>query len=113
MKTLKFDGYSDDTFACIGPGIDVDYDTCASCDPVIMRVEAGGETLTVVGQYSINGTGGWMIGVSTDGEVEDAPIPSWPIRIIRGECDYSPRLEIDAPDDVTVELVAHGDEYLP
>ena len=34
MKLLRFEGYSDDTFACTGPGIDVDLDTCASGAPL-------------------------------------------------------------------------------
>lgn len=110
MKTLKFVGYSDDTFACEGPKIDVDYDTCASRKPVAMLVVSpsyrGG--IVVVGQYAPGHADGWLIGVSNfDPEADDVPIPEWPIRIERSEAGYSPRLVIEAPDDVTVKLLGH------
>lgn len=38
---------------------------------------------------------------------DDVPIPEWPIRIERSEAGYSPRLVIEAPDDVTVKLLGH------
>lgn len=108
MKTLKFVGYSDDTFACTGPGIDVDKDTCASGKPVTMLVasasHAGG--IIVVGQYAPGHADGWLIGVSNrDPSHDDVPIPAWPIRIERSERGYSPMLLIEAPDDVKVILL--------
>ena len=66
MKTLKFEGYSDDTFACLGPKIDVDHDTCASGKPVAMLVASAeqGAGIIVVGQYAPGHAHGWLIGVS-------------------------------------------------
>jgi len=112
MKLLKFEGYSDDTFACTGPGIDVDYATCASGKPVAMLVaspkHAGG--IVVVGQFCPGHADGWLIGVSNhDPRHDDVPIPEWPIRIERSEAGYSPCLIIEAPDDVTVKLLGHDD----
>ena len=76
MKLLRFEGYSDDTFACTGPGIDVDLDTCASGAPVYMRVEAGKDSMIVCGQYAPGPVAGWIIGVGPDdGEIEDKPVP--------------------------------------
>jgi hypothetical protein len=106
MKRLVFQGYSDDTFACEGPGIDVDRDTCASGEAVYMRVWCGdADCLIVSGQYCPGDTGGWLIGVSPARGADEQHIPLWPIRIERGEREYSPLLVIEAPDDVHVELL--------
>lgn len=107
MKRLIFQGYSDDTFSCEGPGIDVDRDTCGSGKPVAMVVKSGNRGLIVVGQYAPNNCHGWLIGVSpnNDFSLKEAHIPEWPIRIERSEREYSPMLVIEAPDDVQVELL--------
>jgi hypothetical protein len=106
MKRLVFQGYSDDTFACEGPDIDVDLDTCASGRPVTMIVKAGDESLIVVGWYAPSHCNGWLIGIAphNPGHVEKH-LPEWPIIITRSDREYSPLLMIDAPDDVQVELL--------
>lgn len=118
-KRLEFVGYSDDTFACTGPGIDVDRDTCASREPVTMRVQSGDRSLLVVGQYAPGECAGWLIGVANDdwpadpptGERYDQPIPPWPIRYAQtAEDRYTPRLVIEAPADATVTLLGVEDD---
>ena len=97
-KTLKFEGYSDDTFGEYGV-TNEDVDNCASLNPIQCLIEAEGEKLLVVGQYAkghINGSC-WVIGVSRVDE--GTPLPNWPIRLVNGECPYSPTLEIDVPSD--------------
>lgn len=113
MKTLKFQGYSDDTFACEGPKIDVDHDTCASGKPVAMLVASAeqGAGIIVVGQYAPGHAYGWLIGVSpSDPTHDDKPMPLWPMRIVQGERPYSPMLVLEVPDDVTVKLLGHDDD---
>lgn len=107
MKNLTFQGYSDDTFACSGSGIDVDHDNCASGTPIFMKVESGSDGLIVVGHYAVGPCGGWMIGVSplNPGSEDEKHIPEWPISFRRSDREYSPTLVIEAPDDVRVFLV--------
>lgn len=108
MKVLKCEGSSDDTFGVYGAGSDDDHDNCASGSPICFVVESksAGEALMVVGQYAPGQCAGWLIGIAPydvrgdDGE--DVPIPTWPMRFERSKQDYSPRLVIEAPDDVTV-----------
>ena len=110
-KALKFYGYSDDTFACDGPGIDVDSDNCATGDPIVMLVSSREGRLIVSGQYAPDGAGGWLIGVAPwdNPSHEDEPIPNWKISITRSDRDYSPLLIIVAPDDVRVELLKRNE----
>lgn len=109
MKLLKFQGYSDDTFACTGPHIDVDEDNCASGDPIVMHVSGVDGDLLVIGQYAAGHSGGWQIAVAPydpDGRDDDTVhVPQWPISVGRSERHYSPMLTISAPDDVCVELM--------
>lgn len=111
-KVLKFDGYSDDTFACKGPGIDVDFDTCASGRPVSMRVSSGEEHVIIVtGQYCPGDATGWQVAVAPGHDDPDNnPVPPWPMVITAGESPYSARLIIEAPDDVVVKLLGHDDD---
>jgi hypothetical protein len=107
MKRLIFQGHSDDTFACDGPGIDVDYDTCGSGKAVWMRVASGNEALLVFGRYGCGPAAGWLIGVAPiEGPgMEPQHVPPWPMSITPWRCEYSPTLIIEAPDDVAVDLV--------
>ena len=108
MKTLKFEGYSDDTFGEYG-WFDEDIDNCASMKPIQCLITSSEGRLLVVGQYAkthISGAGCWVIGVSMADE--DVPIPDWPVRIKSAECGYSPRLEIDVPDDVAITFYNNG-----
>lgn len=112
MKTLHFIGYSDDTFACEGKGIDVDHDNCASGDPIAMLVAGTGGSLIVIGQYCPGRAEGWLIGVSPHDpeQTDDRHIPEWPIRVERSDRSYSAMLVIEAPDDVTVTLLPEDDD---
>jgi hypothetical protein len=110
MKILTFQGYSDDTFACEGPGIDVDKDTCASGEPVTMCVSSVEGAMLVIGQYAAGHSGGWQIAVAPfdPRSADDATvnIPDWPISIVRSARHYSPMLVVTAPDDVAVAILA-------
>ena len=100
MKTLRFSGYSDDTFGEWTTGID--WDNCASGKPITFKVTAGKEALYVTGQYDRMRNGCWDVSVS---QVEEDNMPSFPMRVFFEA--YSAGLEIDVPDDAAVE---HMDE---
>lgn len=107
-KTLQCEGGSDDTFGVYGAGPHDDFDNCASGDPIVFRVrsESDGGAMLVIGQYGVGPSGGWLIGVAPDDtEDDETPIPNWPMRFERSARDYSPRLVIEAPADVTVHHV--------
>lgn len=112
MKTLRFEGYSDDTF---GESTTREvYDNCASGRPIIFKVWSAkaNDGLYVVGQYCPGPLTGWMIGVGRLNEDDDEHMPDWPIRFQSGldqQRTYSPQLIIEAPDDVTVEHVMEED----
>lgn len=116
MKTLIFQGHSDDTFACTGPGIDVDRDNCASGAPIWMRVQAGkADALLVCGHYATGPAAGWLIGISPADwpDHHERHIPAWPMRFEQSRREYSPQLVIEAPDDVVVTLVDVKGRKLP
>lgn len=102
MKTLKFMGYSDDTFGEFAETND-SIDNAASEEPVQCVVEADGTALVITGQYNRHGTGTWDIGISL--QDEDLSIPDWDMRISFEE--YTTVLEIDVPDDF--ELTWYND----
>lgn len=121
MKILWFEGSSDDTFGMTRCGDNRrtcdDYDNCASGNPIEWRVWSPetDDSLIVVGQYAPC-PAGWVIGVAPAPHVdgEEHHIPEWPIRFERGDREYSPRLVIEAPDDVQVDcltrLAAEGND---
>lgn len=106
---LHCEGYSDDTFMIEGVGApdrpEISHDNCASGKPIVFRVKAGGESLIVSGQYCPGEASGWLIGVSPDGNPDETFIPQWPMHFERGERAYSPRLVIEAPDNVKLYRV--------
>jgi len=109
MKTLRFEGYSDDTFGELTTR--EDYDNCASGEPIIFKVWSGqaNDGLYVFGQYCPGPLTGWMIGVGRLNDDDDQHMPDWPIRLQSGidrDRSYSPQLIIDAPDDVIISHVA-------
>lgn len=108
MKTLTFQGYSDDTFDCTGDGVNVDYEVdyedAASGKPISMLVVGAGGMCIVTGQYCPGQATGWLIGVAPCGDDTD-PMPEWPMRLMAGDNNYSVKLEIDAPNNVKVTLV--------
>jgi len=102
MKTFMFEGCSDDTFGECTPRGD-DYDNCASGEPIEwLLTSPGGVQLLVVGQFCPGAATGWLIGVARADESDDVPIPDWPIRIVPGVREYTPRLIVDAPDGTTM-----------
>lgn len=109
MKTLQFQGYSDDTFGEYGVTND-DYDCCANGKPIVWMLDdtASDDGMLVVGQYSgrdwlDDQPGCWLIGIQQLDE--DVPLPAWPMRWSTAENGYSPSLEIDVPDSVAVKCL--------
>jgi hypothetical protein len=107
VKRLEFEGHSDDTFGEYVTFGD-DYDCCASGAMIVFRVKAGDEGLHVCGQYSgkqwpDSMPGCWVVGVQPLDE--DVALPKWPMRFEDGGSGYSPKLVIDAPDDVRIECL--------
>lgn len=107
MTTLTFQGYSDDTFACTGAGIDVDCDNCASGDPIMMKVTAGDAGMIVGGQYALGACAGWLIGIAPieGADLDGQHTPHWPMQFVRTDRGYSPALIVEAPDGVSVTLL--------
>lgn len=107
MKTLRFEGYSDDTFGEYGL-TNKDHDNSANGKPIVFRVSGGGRSLLVIGHYApepIPTGAGWIVGVSPD-EADGEVIPPWTMRIGPGvDTPYSPALYIDAPDDYAIEHI--------
>ena len=99
MKTLRFEGYGDDTFGQYGV-TNKDYDNCASGTPIQCIVDCGSQgRVMVVGQYSriTCDNGCWMIGISK--VEEDDFLPDSNYRYCRADMSYSPALRMDVPDD--------------
>ena len=101
MKTLRFAGYSDDTFGEVGVTRE-DFDNCASGDPIRFLVTAKGVPggVVVVGQYAPEPCGGWLIGVAPyDPDHEDLPMPPWPMTLRPcADTPYSPELIMEVPE---------------
>lgn len=101
MKTLKFYGYSDDTFGEYG----VTGQECnngANGEPIQCIVDCGeyGRVL-VVGQRS-NVTMDfncycWMIGIAKVDEEDE--MPDWRFRYAQSDCENSPALLMDVPEE--------------
>lgn len=114
MKTLAFEGYSDDTFGEYNITRD-DYDNCASGKPIryLITVPDHPGGMLVVGQHGRDDLEcSWMIGVGAyDPEHDDVPLPSWPVRMLPStRTPYSPRLEVDAPDNFVLTCLERQPE---
>ncbi len=98
MKTLKFQGYGDDTFGEYGV-TGQDCDNCANGEPIQCIVDCGefGRVL-VVGQYSSVSmdSGCWLAGMTKVSEHEE--LPDWNFRYEQSDCPYSPALLMDLPE---------------
>ena len=104
MKTLKFMGYSDDTFGEYGT-TNQDVDNCASGKPIQCMIEADGIEIYVTGQYNRIGTGTWDIGVSLLND--ENTLPDWKMRMsFEG---YTTVLEIDVPDNFKLTWYDDGE----
>jgi len=106
MPTLRFEGYSDDTFGEYAHTND-DYDNCASGKPIQYAVvdPKTGLGVVVTGQYCYGRATSWMIGVANYRDNKD--FPDWPMKITNGLGRYadSPVLEIEAPEGVDVRCL--------
>lgn len=98
MKTLKFEGYSDDTFGCYWKGGDVDDDDCANLSVRTIYVKAGEQRMAVTGVYGQACM--WSVGIAPI--EDDNAMPDWPMRW--SFSGYSTVLEIDVPDKFEVTL---------
>lgn len=106
MPTLRFEGYSDDTFGEVLHTKD-DFDNCASGKPIeyLVKDPATGLGIVVTGQHCPGNSGSWMIGVANfDTEASDEDFPRWPMRIEPQNYrnGFNPALIVEAPDGVTV-----------
>ena len=109
MKTLRFQGFSDDTFGEYNETND-DVDNCADGTPIQCVIESTEGKLVVVGHYELHPTDGcWTIGISNYDE--ETPIPNWNIRMGQAPRPYSPSIEIDVPDDATLKWYSNGKVY--
>lgn len=99
MKTLKFEGYSDDTFGEYSV-TNQDVDNCATMEPIQCVIDCGVHgRLMVIGQYSKAScnNGCWMVGISKVDEYD--VFPEWPIEIMQsGESEYSTMVAITIPE---------------
>ncbi len=114
MKTLKFHGYSDDTFGEYGV-TDQDCDNCSNGKPIQCIVDCGelGRVL-VVGQYGnvSMDNGCWLVGMTKAGEYDD--LPDWNFRYGESGCGYSPALLMDLPEgDFNLEWFIDGKKVAP
>jgi hypothetical protein len=106
MKTLRFHGYSDDTFGEYGI-TNEDVDNCAANKPIQCFIESSEGKLVVVGHYYIHPTDGcWTVGISQCDE--GSKIPNWFIRMTESDVEYSLCLEIDVPDDFKLTWYSNG-----
>ena len=101
MKTLYIYGYSDDLIEIEG-GMDDEVDTYDRVRSITL-LSPEGEGLKVYAEYAPRAVGAavWMIGVAPLDEGKD--LPNWEMRYLTAANGYSPKLVIDAPDDVVVE----------
>jgi hypothetical protein len=107
MPTLRFEGYSDDTFGEYAHTND-DYDNCSSGESIEYLVQdpATGLGVVVTGQYCPGRSTGWMIGVANYKPDDfDAAMPDWPIRFEPNGHRQEPTLVIEAPDGVLVRCL--------
>ena len=117
MKTLRFEGYSDDTFGEYGV-TDDDFDNCASGKPIewiVTSPSQPGVGLVVTGQHCPGMAGSWLIGIASyDPEFNDNALPSWPARYVpdlrRARGQRNPVLEIEVPDDFNLRCVQRSDD---
>lgn len=108
MKTLKFEGHSDDTFGEYAVTHE-DIDNCASLKPIQCLITSSDGAMLIVGQYSSNHISDcWVIGISMAND--KTPLPEWPIRFKTAASGYSPVLEVDVPDDFGLTWYSDGRE---
>ena len=107
MKTLKFEGGSDDTFGEYGI-THQEVDSCSKNTPIQCVISSKEGSLVIIGHYHLHPTDGcWTIGIAQLKENE--LIPAWDTRFKIEHCGYSPVLEIDVPDDFKLTWYNDGE----
>lgn len=102
-KILQFYGASDDNFCYAVNGKSYDEIGCFEAKPfAVIKSESTGEGMIITGNYSLNQTCTWSIGVSQ--LEEDAPLPDWLIQFTAE--GYTTKCHVEVPIDATVELKA-------
>ena len=112
-RTLKLYGASDDLFEIEGtrrgePDEIGCFDQMEGPPAVLLQSTSEGGRLVVIASYA-PGQGKkapatWAIGLAPADE--NVPLPSWPMRWALGGRGYTTELQIDVPDDTTVEQLA-------
>ena len=106
MPTLRFEGYSDDTFGEYAHTND-DYDNWDNGEPIefLVKDPLTDSALIVTGQHCPGNSFGWLIGVS-NGNI-NMPFPSWPMKFQPQEEPFfaDPCLVIEAPEGVLVRCL--------
>jgi hypothetical protein len=104
MPTLRFEGYSDDTFGEVLHTQD-DHDNCASGEPIEYLVQdpATGSSIVVTGQHCPGSSLGWMIGTANYRQCGEFKIPAWPMHFVPDGDSYA--LVIEAPEGVTLRCL--------
>jgi len=114
MKILWFEGSSDDTFGLTRSGDNTDAcdDYCDDGDhlPIWWRIHSPeqDQALLVYGKYSADeDVDGWVIGIAPtlDAEGLERHFADWNVHFEHGAREHSPRLVIEAPDDVQVDCI--------
>jgi hypothetical protein len=92
---VRFSGHSDDCFEIEGA-------VCEEVgEPVVFGiVDPAGQRINVVGTYSQNNTGMWMIGLQTVDD--DDPWPDWPMGWRMAQNQYSPELSFTLPSGTAI-----------
>jgi hypothetical protein len=110
MPTLRFEGYSDDTFGEYAYTND-DHDNCASGEPIeyLVRDPASGCALVVKGQHCPRSCIDWVISVGNhfQPDVGDKPFPHWPMSFVPKDDAIS--LLIEAPEGVIVRCLTRDE----
>lgn len=118
MKTIYFEGYSDDVFAEEYVTNGNNYDDYGNRFIFLVSVEGEKGGIVVTGEYATilieeNCISSWHIGVSIyDPDHEDLAIPKdWKFQIVQGEAPYSPSLMMEIPDNATVRHLNPSIDY--
>lgn len=109
MKTLIFQGYSDDTFTETTTG--ESFDNCSNGVPIQFKVMMrDGSGIIVTGCYGTStlrgdrvlGVNCWMIGVQS---IHESKPVDWKITIEPSFDRYRNRLTVEAPDESILSLI--------
>jgi len=104
VSVLTFTGTGDSCFECQESYGDACHDDGGAGLRRAMKVIAwDGQGLIVTGQYCHGPIKSWAIGLAPLGPSK--PLPNWPLIWSMNDDGQSLRLEIHAPDDVSVSVI--------